>query len=221
MTSSFHHKLVEKVRLVCITSAYFLQEEKRVKTKHVLRAGAFQLRLPTHGVLQRVSHCAWQLFLRSGSENCSEPKPGLGFYCPAEELSFLPSFPSLSEQGQAVPACRALAQPRPALLHGSQRPFPLPRCTEPLKGKRFPLATLFARQRIRILQLTELFSGGAGAWGLNTACHPTELCLGEGFRFLLCLELHNTTALATWFCVCRQGGVLIIDCSVPPSPSTY
>lgn len=130
-----------------------------MKTKHVLRAGAFQLWLLTHGALQRVLHCIWQHFLWSGSENCSEAKPGLGF-C-------FPPLPSPPQQGQALPASQALKQLHQQdrslpFLHGSHCPFPLPQHTAPLKVKRFPSATLFAWQRILILQLTELSSSGAG-----------------------------------------------------------
>lgn len=176
-----------------------------------------------HMMCCRVLHCSWQRFLASGSENCSEPKLGLGFCCPVEERSFFPQ-PVWLGSGPSRQLSPCTAPPAGwvlTFLHGWCCSIPLPQCTAPLKGKSLPSATLFAWQCVWILQLTVLSSSGAGAWGLNAALCPSKLCQSERFRLLLCLELHNTTALATGCCVYRQWGVLIIGCSLPPALSTY
>ena len=130
------------------------------------------------------------------------------------------SWPGSGPSSQLSPCAAPPARWVLTFLHGWHCPIPLPQCAGPWKVKILPSATLHGNTPAWILQLTVLSSSGAGAWGLK-ALHPSELCLGEGFRLLLCLELHNTTALATGCCVYRQWDVLITGCSLPPALSTY
>lgn len=156
------------------------------------------------------------LFSRLEVRIAQKPKHGLGFCCPVEERSLLPQpvWPGSGPSSQPSPHTALPAGWVLTFLHGWQCPTPLPQRTACLwlpclHGNAYKFFNL--QDYLMVVLDPEV----------RTLHSILVICLGDGFRLLLCLELCNTTALVTGCCVYRQWGVLIIDCSLPPAPSTY